>query len=148
MALDGPRGSPCPHASWLPWDQVRTSRAKESVFAFATAPTLVAKGRRAAKGVAAAALFALNLACYYLGISKTLSFVSGCPAKSKVSSVARAQIGLKEVQRGRELLTLSSDGAQGEQGRDKTSFHGVFHYILRETDILAAKVVHPGPRGE
>ena len=74
--------------------------------------------------------------------------VSGCPAKSKVSSVARAQIGLKEVQRGRELLTLSSDGAQGEQGRDKTSFHGVFHYILRETDILAAKVVHPGPRGE
>ena len=40
-----------------------------------TASTLVAKGRRAAKGVAAAALFALNLACYYLGISKMLSFV-------------------------------------------------------------------------
>ena len=74
MAAVCARGSSCPHdgASWLPWDQVRTRaeaafslragarRAKESVFAFAAAPTLVAKGSRSGS--------LGNLVCYYLGI--------------------------------------------------------------------------------
>ena len=89
MALE--RGSPCPHdgARWLPWDQVRTRgrgclfdcvlgpAGQRSVSAFATAPTLVAKGRRAAK--AWPQRLSAFLVCYYTSSSSYyLSWEGGC----------------------------------------------------------------------
>ena len=85
MAVVCARGSPCPHdgVSWLPWDQVRTraeaafltacwgTPGKRLFLRASTASTLVAKGRRAALGVAAAALLLCLLVCYY-----TSSFVA------------------------------------------------------------------------
>ena len=83
------------------------------MFAFATAPTLVAKGRRAAKGVAAAALFALNLACYYLGISKMLSFVG----RGMCTSVSADQRSEALGARNAGECRLAQDGLEhGEAG--------------------------------
>ena len=81
MAPDGPRGSPCPTAALDgSRDQVRTRgrgclfdcvlgpAGQRSVSAFATAPTLVAKGRRAAK--AWPQRLSAFLVCYYTSSSR------------------------------------------------------------------------------
>ena len=78
MALDGPRGSPCPHdgARWLPctrgrgclFDCVLGPAGQRSVSAYATAPTLVAKG--VGQPEAWPQRLSAFLVCYYTSSSR------------------------------------------------------------------------------
>ena len=164
MALDGPRGSPCPHdgARWLPWDQVRTRgrgclfdcvlgpAGQRSVSAFATAPTLVAKGRRAARGVAAAALcfssMLLYARCYiFRGKGDVYELESGPEERAlgaRKAGCRLAQDGLEHGEAGARV-----DERQEEQGDEEESGERATEHF-EESRPLVVERVHRRDRFE
>ena len=165
MAPDGPRGSPCPTAALDgSRDQVRTRgrgclfdcvlgpAGQRSVSAFATAPTLVAKGRRAAK--AWPQRLSAFLVCYYTSSSRCIfrgkgdvyELESGPEERAlgarKAGCRRLAQDGLEHGEAGARV-----DERQEEQGDEEESGERATEHF-EESRPLVVERVHRRDRFE